>query len=65
VNINKLKPYTYLGKVPKRLEVTVEHGLEHKEDLENKEDSEHKKDSQKYFWYGSTKNQTTQKTIIN
>jgi hypothetical protein len=59
VNINKLKPCTYLGKVPKQLEVTVEHGLE------NKEDSEHKEDSQKYFWYGSTKNQTTQKTIVN
>jgi hypothetical protein len=53
VNINKFKPYRYLGKVPIALKVTVERGLEYKED------SEHKEDSQKYFWYGSTKNQTT------
>jgi hypothetical protein len=39
VNINKLKPCIYLGKVPRGLEVTIEGGGEHKEDLENKEDS--------------------------
>jgi hypothetical protein len=39
VNINKLKPCIYLGKVPRGLEVTIKGGGEHKEDLENKEDS--------------------------
>ncbi len=61
MNIKKLKPYRYLEKAPIRIEIIVERGLKHKEHLENKEDLEHKEDSQKYFWYGSTKIQTTQK----
>ncbi len=44
VNINKFKPYKYLGKAPRGLEATVEGGGEHKEDSENKEE-----DSQKGF----------------
>jgi hypothetical protein len=32
VNINKFKPYRYLGKVPRILEATIEGGGEHKED---------------------------------
>jgi hypothetical protein len=59
VNINKLKPYKYLGKAPRGLKVTIEGGGEHKEDSKNKEDS------QKDFQYGSSKNQTTLKTKIN
>jgi hypothetical protein len=39
VNINKLKPYQYLGQVPRGLEATIEMGKEHKKDLEYKEDS--------------------------
>ncbi len=50
MNINKFKPYKYLGKVPKGLEATIEGGGEHK-DLGNKEE-----DSQKGFLYGFTKN---------
>jgi hypothetical protein len=41
VNINKLKPYQYLGQAPRGLEATIEGGREHKEDSEN-EDLEHK-----------------------
>jgi hypothetical protein len=40
VNINKLKPYQYLGQVPKGLEATIERGGEHKKDLKYKEDLE-------------------------
>ncbi len=32
VNINKLKPYRYLGKAPKGLRATIEGGGEHKEE---------------------------------
>ncbi len=32
VNINKLKPYWYLGKTPRGLEATIEGGGKHKED---------------------------------
>jgi hypothetical protein len=39
VNINKLKPYWYLGQAPKGLEATIERGGEHKEDSKRKEDS--------------------------
>jgi len=49
VNINKVKPYQYLGQAPKKLEATIKRGGEHKEDsredvpdqadLKNKEDS--------------------------
>jgi hypothetical protein len=64
VNINKLKPYKYLGKTLRRLEAMIKREREHKEDSENKEDLEHKEDSQKGFHYGSTKNQTTSKNIF-
>jgi hypothetical protein len=56
VNINKLKPYRYLGKALKGLEATIKGGGEHKEDSKNK-GSENKEDSQKDFQYGSIKNQ--------
>jgi hypothetical protein len=65
VDINKLKPCRYLGKVLRGLRVIVKGGSIHKEALENKEDLEHKEDSPKKIWYGSTKNQTTQKTEVN
>jgi hypothetical protein len=39
MNMNKLKPYQYLGHVPKGLEATNEGGGEHKEDSQYKEDS--------------------------
>jgi hypothetical protein len=32
VNINKLKPYQYLGQAHKKLEATIKGGGEHKED---------------------------------
>jgi hypothetical protein len=47
-----------LGKAPRRLEVTIKGGGEHKEDLENK-DLKNKKDSKKDFQYGYNENQTT------
>ncbi len=59
MNINKLKPYIYVGKAPKGLEVTIEGGGEHKEDLENKEDS------QKCFQFGFIENENTLKIRIN
>jgi hypothetical protein len=37
VNINKFKPYRYLGQGSRGLVVTVKGGGKHKEDLENKE----------------------------
>ncbi len=49
VNINKFKPYQYLGQVPIGLEVTIEGGGEHKEDSENKKDSKHKENSREDF----------------
>jgi hypothetical protein len=58
VNINKFKPYRYLGKVLEGLEATIEGGGEHKED------SKHK-DSQKDFQDGFNKNQFTLKTTFN
>jgi hypothetical protein len=39
VNINKLKPYPYLGPAPKKVEATIEREGEHKEDSKYKEDS--------------------------
>jgi hypothetical protein len=49
VNINKFKPYRYLGQVPRGKEATIEGGGEHKEDLENKKESKHKEDSREDF----------------
>jgi hypothetical protein len=40
VNINKLKPYRYLGKAPRGLEATIGGGGEHKENSKNNEDSQ-------------------------
>jgi len=48
VNINKLKPIKYLGKVPKGLEATIEGGREHKVNLEH-EGLKNKEASQKSF----------------
>jgi hypothetical protein len=53
VNINKLKPYIYLGKAFRGLEATIEGGRDHKED------------SQKHIWYGFIKNETTPKIRVN
>ncbi len=39
MNINKLKPYPYLGPAPKKVEATIEREGEHKEDSKYKEDS--------------------------
>ncbi len=64
MNINKFKPYIYLGKAPKGLEATIKGGGEHKEDLEH-EDSKNKEDSQKHFLYASTENEITLKIGIN
>jgi len=44
VNINKFKPYRYLGKALRGLEVTIKGG------------GEHKNDSQEDFQYGSIEN---------
>ncbi len=49
VNINKFKPYWYLGQVPKGLKGTIEREGEHKEDSKNKKYSKHKEDSREDF----------------
>jgi hypothetical protein len=49
VNINKLKPYQYLGQAHEGLEATIKGGGEHKEDsredVQDEVDSKNKEDS--------------------
>jgi hypothetical protein len=65
VNINKFKPYQYLGQTFRGLEATIEGGGEHKEDSENKEDKKRKEKSRKHFEDVFTKNITQLKTSVN
>jgi len=64
VNINKLKPYPYLGQAPKKLEATIERGGEHKEDSKYKEDSKCK-DSREDVHDVFTENLTQPKILVN
>ncbi len=80
VNINKLKPYKYLGKNSKGLEATIEGGGELTRRIQKtrtrkihnirkiqrmRRTWKTRRTHKNVFWYGSTKHETTPKTLVN